>query len=201
LADDVLAQPTRAKLFATLQELMRPASTEELAGLLGLHVNGVRTHLARLAEAGLISRERVRHGRGRPRDGWTVSARPTAYADLGKWLVRAIGPTAKELRQVEEAGREVGAELAPPDGDLFSALGALGFQPAVEETADGSCYVLGNCPYREAVTENQAVVCTMHRGLTRGILEQTAPDAELTLFEPKDPHTAGCRIGVSRPSG
>lgn len=198
--DAELSQPTRAKLFATLQTLMRPASTEELAATVGLHPNGVRTHLARLADAGLIRRERVRHGRGRPRDGWTVSARPTAYEDLGRWLVRAIGPSAEELQRVEEAGQQVGRELAPADGDLFSALGALGFRPELEETADRSCYVLGNCPYRDAVTDNQAVVCTLHRGLTRGILERTAPGSTLTAFEPKDPRTAGCRIEVAAPS-
>ena len=196
---DVLAQPTRARLFATLQRLMRPATTEELAAELGLHRNGVRTHLALMAEAGVISRARVRHGRGRPRDGWTVSARPAAYEDLGRWLVRAIEPGEEELRRVEAAGREVGLELAPADGDLFSALGALGFQPQAEESAQGSCFVLGNCPYRDAVTDNQRVVCTLHRGLTRGILERTEPGSELTGFEPQDPVSAGCRITVRRP--
>ena len=194
--DDVLAQPTRARLFALLQELMRPAGTEELAERLGLHVNGVRTHLARMAEAGLVSRERVPQERGRPRDGWTVAARPTAYEDLGRWLVRAIPPTAEELRRVEATGREVGREITPADGDLFSALGALGFQPAVEVTGDRTCYVLGHCPYADAVTENQPLVCTLHRGLTVGVLDRTAPGAELTAFEPKDPRTAGCRIEV-----
>jgi predicted ArsR family transcriptional regulator len=197
--DDVLAQPTRARLFALLQELMRPAGTEELAQRLGLHVNGVRTHLARLADAGLVRRERVPQERGRPRDGWTVAARPTAYEDLGRWLVRAIPPTAEELRRVEDAGRAIGAELAPGDGDLYSALGALGFRPAVEEAGGRTCYVLGTCPYRDAVADNQPLVCTLHRGLTRGILDRTAPGSALAAFEPKDPRTAGCRIEVVPP--
>jgi predicted ArsR family transcriptional regulator len=37
-----LAQPTRAELFRLLDELHRPAGTEELADRLGLHRNGVR---------------------------------------------------------------------------------------------------------------------------------------------------------------
>jgi predicted ArsR family transcriptional regulator len=196
---DVLAQPTRARLFARLQELMRPASTEELARDLGLHVNGVRSHLARMADAGVIARETVRHGRGRPRDGWSVRERPTPYEDLGRWLVRAIAPEGEPLRRVEDAGRAVGREIAPAGGDLRSALGALGFQPREEDGGgEAQCIVLGNCPYRDAVSENQRVVCTLHRGLTRGILDATDPQAELAAFEPRDPHTAGCRIEVRR---
>ena len=42
---DPLAQPARARLFALLAELRRPAGTEELARRLDLHPNGVRVHL------------------------------------------------------------------------------------------------------------------------------------------------------------
>jgi len=56
---DALALPTRKRLFAELSELRRPAGTEELAGRVGLHPNGVRTQLERLREAGLVSRARV----------------------------------------------------------------------------------------------------------------------------------------------
>ena len=55
---------------------------------------------------------------------------------------------------------------------------------------------LGNCPYRDAVRENQPVVCALHRGLTRGLLDQLAPAARLASFVPKDPDRAGCLIEV-----
>jgi predicted ArsR family transcriptional regulator len=58
---DVLSQPTRARLFSLLEELARPAGTEELARALGLNVNGVRTHLERLQVGGEV----VRVTRGR----------------------------------------------------------------------------------------------------------------------------------------
>ena len=76
--DDALAQPTRATLFRALDELRRPAGTEELAERFGLHANGVRVHLERLREAGLVARERTRQARGRPRDMWSIApdARP-----------------------------------------------------------------------------------------------------------------------------
>ena len=75
---DALSQPTRARLFALLSELKRPAGTAELADRLGLHPNGIRLHLERLAEDGLVERTRVRTPRGRPPDSWRIApdARP-----------------------------------------------------------------------------------------------------------------------------
>ncbi|MBV8431381.1 MAG: helix-turn-helix transcriptional regulator, partial [Solirubrobacterales bacterium] len=111
-SQDALRQPTRARLFDRLCELRRPATTEELAEHLGLHPNGVRVHLDRLREEGLIVRERNPRPRGRPRDMWLVSpeaapagAPPTAYAQLGQWLARAIAPGRSSLRRIESAGR------------------------------------------------------------------------------------------------
>ena len=72
--NDVLAQPTRARLFALLGELKRPTGTVELAERLELHPNGVRIHLERMEQAGLVERARVRDRRGRPPDAWAISA-------------------------------------------------------------------------------------------------------------------------------
>lgn len=213
--DDVLAQATRARLFALLGDLGRPAGIEELAQRLGLHPNGVRFHLDRLLEAGLVERRRAPQPRGRPRDEWSVSAEalpggdpPRAYGDLARWLARAIPPIPSRLRDVERAGREIGRELAPSgaastEDALRDTMTGLGFQPHLERGHSGrlSCS-LRNCPYRNSVKENQEVVCTLHRGITRGILEVLEPSARLVDFVPNDPDIAGCLIeleGVPAP--
>ena len=205
--DDALAQPTRARLFAVLGELRRPTSTDELAERLGMHPNGVRVHLERLREGGLVARDRTRRGRGRPRDMWTVAPdaqpggdSPTAYADLGRWLARAIAPGKTRLRAVENTGREIGRDLAPEGGGsveekMHATLISLGFQPERELDPEGQLtYRLRNCPYRDAVRENQPAVCTLHRGITRGLLDTIAPETKLAGFVPRDPDTAGCLI-------
>jgi predicted ArsR family transcriptional regulator len=205
--DPVLGPPTRARLFAMLGELRRPAGTEDLAERLGLHPNGVRAHLERMREAGLVTRERPRRGRGRPRDMWSLAPDaapggdpPTAYADLGRWLARLIQAGTGSLRRVEAAGRRIGSELAPQEAAgpaeeaMHATLVALGFQPAREPRRGGLTYRLCNCPYRDAVRENQAVVCTLHRGMTRGLLDALAPKTELAGFAPRDPYDAGCLI-------
>ena len=205
--DDVLSQPTRARLFALLGELKRPAGTVELAQRLDLHPNGIRLHLERLEEAGLAVRARVRQRRGRPPDAWTIAASarpggraPRAYQDLGRWLARALRGRPRGLRGIEATGREIGREIAPRGADagpdaLETTLTALGFQPVVTRREwDRLTVCLRNCPYRDAVRENQPAICALHKGITRGLLDVLKPRAELTKFVPHDPNQAGCVI-------
>lgn len=210
---DVLAQPTRARLFTLLGELRRPAGTEELATALGLHPNGVRGHLERLLSAGLVVRERTPQRRGRPRDSWRISPgaqpggeAPSAYADMARWLTRVIAEGSGDARDAETVGRRIGRELAPAGSDapverqLHDVLVALGFQPRRERGPDGHLtYRLTNCPYRDAVGERPQVVCGLHRGITRGLLDAISPATELAAFVPEDPHTAGCLIELDLP--
>jgi predicted ArsR family transcriptional regulator len=207
----VLAQPTRARLFAHLARLAHPATTNELAAELGLHPSGVRVHLERLRTAGLIARERVPQPLGRPRDSWSIApdALPgseprDAYLRLARWLARSIPARPGRLREVERAGRELGRELqsrgerAEGERSMGRALTALGFAPQRRPADAGRVvFELGNCPYREAVRENQPVVCALHRGLTQGLLYQLDPAARLAGFVPKDPDAAGCLIEVA----
>lgn len=209
--DDVLAQPTRQRLFGLLGELQRPAGTDDLAASLGLHPNGVRLHLERLREAGLVERVRTRQPRGRPRDMWSLdrAARASiepqhAYADLGRWLARVISPGRNSLRAVEATGREAGRAMAQDAAEgtaeekMHAKLASMGFAPTRRIEASGALtYELCNCPYRDAVRENQAVVCTLHRGITRGLLDALAPETKLNAFVPRDPVAAGCRIELT----
>jgi predicted ArsR family transcriptional regulator len=205
----VLAQPTRARIFALLVDMEGAADTEELAARLRLHPNGVRRHLKQMLDAGLLERKRARGRRGRPRDRWVVSAAarpagepPRAYDVLAGWLARAIPVAPRRLREVERAGREIGRELAPGGrGDSVERfrqiVTALGFQPELEVGGDGEFLCrLGNCPYQDAVRERADVVCTLHRGITAGLLAELEPKAELKRFEPHEPEHAGCLVEV-----
>lgn len=207
--DDPLLQPTRARLFALLVEMRRPAATNELARRLKLHPNGVRVHLERLLEAGLLVRRQAPRPRGRPRDEWSLApaaapggAPPRAYGDLARWLARAIPPRPARLRDVERTGREIGREIAPHraasvETAFQDTLTGLGFQPLLDGDTPGriSCR-LRNCPYRDSVRQNQEVVCTLHRGITRGLLDVLDPSAALVSFVPHDPDLAGCEIEI-----
>lgn len=210
-----MAQPTRARLFARLAGLGHPAGTDELAAALGLHASGVRVHLERLRRAGLLLRERVPQTTGRPRDAWSIapdalpgSDPPETYRLLAGWLARSIPVNPARLREVERSGRELGAQLGPGRGRGASeeamgrALTALGFAPQRDRDGAGhTVFRLGNCPYRDAVRANQPVVCALHGGITRGLLDAIEPSARLTQFVPRDPDEAGCVIEVEGLTG
>ena len=119
-------------------------------------------------------------------------------------LARTISPRPGRLRDVEATGRDIGRELAPRGVDLdgvevFEAtLIALGCQPHAEPGGgERMTYRLGNCPYRDAARENQEAVCTLHRGITRGLLDVLQPQAKLAGFVPRDPDTASCLIELT----
>lgn len=208
--DDALISPTRAQLFEELASLRRPATTQELAGRIGRHPNSVRKQLQHLGEAGLVECREVRQARGRPRHVWAIPAKalpggqpPQAHGQLSRWLARAIG-SGPALARVELEGRRIGHELAPQPlaralpMAMHDALAALGFSPATAGTQDGIIrHTLGNCPYRDAVRENQAAVCTLHRGITLGLIDRLQPGARLVGFVAKDPDKAGCLIDVA----
>jgi predicted ArsR family transcriptional regulator len=162
-----------------------------------------------MREAGLVVHRRVGGPRGRPRDEWAVSPNarpggdpPRAYGVLARWLARAIPATPRRLAEVEATGRDIGHELATANGDPVAAIAdlmaALGFQPTIAHPEPGrlEC-TLRNCPYRDSVVENQSVICGLHRGLVRGLLDRVAPDAKLERFIPHDPFQAGCEVEIS----
>ena len=121
--------------------------------------------------------------------------------------MRDVAARKSPVKHVEATGRGIGQALAgtgvagTPEERMHRALAALGFRPSRQSDANGKAltYVLGNCPYREAVRENQRVVCALHRGLTRGLLDGISPATKLSAFVPQDPYVAGCQIRVSGP--
>jgi predicted ArsR family transcriptional regulator len=127
------------------------------------------------------------------------------YRDLGRWLTGLMASGKTSRRAIEAAGREIGRELAPEAGAvsaepvMHATLASMGFQPRRERSGgEGLTYRLGNCPYRDAARESQQVVCTLHRGITRGLLDELSPETALTGFVPKDPYEAGCLIELRR---
>jgi hypothetical protein len=46
-------------------------------------------------------------------------------------------------------------------------------------------------PNRDAPRENQPIVCTLHRGMTRGLLDAIAPETKLAGFVSREPESAG----------
>lgn len=213
-ADELLADRSRARLFALLADRGRPATTSELAETMQLHPNGVRRHLGALEAAGLVTRAHTAGGRGRPADMWMAvpGAGPKAaspYRELARWLARAIADGATDPDGIRAVGRVIGRELAADDAGprpsvsadrIGGALASMGFAPQpLEATSGRTTLRLGNCPYCDAVRENQPAICGLHHGITEGLLDVLLPDAELTQFVAENPRNAGCLIEIAEP--
>lgn len=199
-------RPTRRAILEMLAESPAGMTAAELAGALGLHPNGVRKQLQSLVRDGSVGAERVVSGRrGRPAARYRAAderREATAAQQLAAMLVELLDEIEPDEARVEEFGRRQAARFAGTrDGRsaLLDTLTTMGFSPRETTGVKGSRgghldVVLGHCPFAAAVgAAGGRLVCVLHRGLSRGLLERT-PTGRLTGFEILSPEIAGCRI-------
>jgi len=199
--DDALVR-TRERVLALLQDAGVPLAADDVAMRLGTHANTARFHLASLETDGLVVRTtEERTVPGRPRAlfaaarGAPVVAR-RSYRLLAEMLSGFLHDQLPEPASASEAaGAAWGRFLAEPGAPferaderealdaLVDRLGRVGFESHVEtgadEVADGADGAagdprleIGHCPFLEVADRHRDVVCSMHLGLMRGLLEQ-----------------------------
>lgn len=179
---------------------------QEVAVETGLHPNTVRFHLERLEDDGLVSRRVQRSGGpGRPPLAYTANPVPDAgrsrrdFEQLAEVLAQLVARTSRDpTAPAIEAGRSWGlsrsraseetTDEADAIAELTAILSELGFAPDARTDADADVDVDAehtvilqrHCPFLEVAELHQDVVCSLHLGLIRGILENlNAPvDAE-----------------------
>lgn len=196
-----------------LQELRaagRALDVYELARRVGLHANTVRSHLAVLADAGLVSSHAKRQARvGRPRTAWEASATQSspAQADGYRQLVQILASYLAESagdpgRQATNAGEAWGRYLArggsiarggstserasDPEGlsELVEALDQLGFSPQADLDETAPRLLLRRCPFRDVAAAHPEVVCSIHLGLMNGLLDELRAPLQATRLRP-----------------
>jgi predicted ArsR family transcriptional regulator len=193
-----LADPSRLAILRVLEGAEGPLDVQALADAVGLHVNTVRWHLGILVDGALVTEARTPSGaRGRPRHAYRIV--PGALDDfpggyrlladvLAEVIARGGGPAA-----IEEVGRERGRELAGdvPAAGRERAVGAVvrlleqfGFRPRVRRAGRARRIEMRPCPFGDTAWKHSAVVCPLHLGLMRGVLERTGGDVEATALEP-----------------
>ena len=190
----------------------------EVARRTDLHPNTVRFHLERLEHDGLVSRQVRRSGEpGRPPLTYTANPVPDAgrehreFAQLAEVLAQLTTRlSADPVTAAIEAGRSWGLTRAaepvePGDtagaiGTLVTALNEIGFVPEVRATAEGVTIVHRHCPFLEVAQNHPDVVCSVHLGLMRGIMESVdAPVATERLVPFASP--AGCEAHLTSSPG
>jgi len=215
--------PSRARILDLLRAEDAPLGVREVADRTGLHQNTARFHLDALADAGLATRQaRPRTTPGRPRVAYRATANGGAagerrYRLLAEMLTAMIaGVMPGPGEAAAEAGRQWGRYLteqpAPyqsADADeaiarLIATMAEIGFAPEVVEDGTGYQLRLRQCPFREVAEGHQDVVCKLHLGLMRGVLDQMRAPVTADQVQPfAEPNGCIAHIAARRaaPSG
>ena len=215
---DVRAKNARADSRGRVLHAVRASSSacdvQFIAEHTDLHANTVRFHLERL-EADNLVRRQVGHGSGsgRPPLLYTAAAVPNAgnehreFGQLAKVLAQLVARKNRDpVESSIDAGRAWGLELAadspaaPSQEEAVTALvevlDQIGFAPEVSHEGEDTIVLQRHCPFLEVARAHQDVVCSIHLGLIRGLLEgMDAPVAAERLIPFADP--AGCRASLA----
>lgn len=201
-ADEVMGE-SRARVLATLQDAGRPLSVGEIAAHVGLHPNTARFHLDALVDGGFIDRateDRVLPGRPRmlyqARPGGTRPGRRSYHllAEILTSFVAAQSPQA--TKSALEAGRSWGrylTEKPPPfrqvdatfaTEQLVATLDEIGFAPEAVTSGGHREIRLRHCPFRETAERHPEVVCAIHLGLMKGVLQELDAPLDADRLDP-----------------
>ena len=209
LVHRALSEPSRLRILEVLRDAERPLDVRELGGRVGLHANTVRSHIAILAEAGLVSTCREQRTRpGRPPVLYQAAtdapeADALAYRLLAEILASHLaGSEPDPSAHAEQAGRAWGAHLIgrPPPFTSISNQDTvnqvvhlherLGFRPELKRATNGNEIVLNRCPFHQTATTYQSVICPLHLGLIRGALAELGSSVEAGSLQPFARHGA-----------
>jgi predicted ArsR family transcriptional regulator len=198
-----LADPSRVRVLEALRESPDALDASQLAALVGLHVNTVRSHLRVLAQAALVEASpEERHRRGRPRIVYTATASaetpPLAgYRLLAEILASELARSGHDsAERAEQAGRAWGRYLVsrrPPnaasteEADIEAVVRLLeefGFDPEPEHAGEGHTVIMQHCPFGEVADHYRRIVCSVHLGLMQGALAERGAHVEAEHLEP-----------------
>ena len=213
-----------------LMDQPQPCTVSALTALTRQHPNTIREHLDGLVNDRLAIRARA-PARGRGRPAWLYSAAPGIgsepgageYAGLASALAAQIVRTSRRpFADSIEAGRNWGRELVRQDTlvaasggpvlgsttapsaiaarrEVVSLLEKLGFAPTAD--ARSAVVKLRRCPLLEAAHQYPEVVCGVHLGIVRGVLDELGADSDRTECTALQPFSepGACRLDLLPP--
>jgi predicted ArsR family transcriptional regulator len=199
-----LSDPSRVRILEELRGAGEPVDATQLAELVGLHANTIRSHLRLLAEAGLVTAAtEERHRPGRPRLVFSVvpegaeAGDPGGYRLLAEILASYLASGGESSADgAEAAGRAWGRYLVdrrPPyssasvEEDIRAVLQLLdefGFDPKVEAAEHGHTVLMQHCPFGEVAESYRRIVCSVHLGLIQGALAELGGHVEADELRP-----------------
>lgn len=177
---------TQDRDFLDQLHRLGPSTIQQICDVTGVTATAVRQRLVRLEGKGLINRQAVREGRGRPHHIYeltTAALRSLGdnYSDLAlilwKELMQIEEPDVRErvMNRIKESlSRKYGSGLRNRSTmqrflELKSALNERGFSVEVDD--NGSLPVLreSNCPYHELASQDSSI-CDLEQSVFEEVL-------------------------------
>lgn len=212
-----LGDNTRYAIYLELARAATPLTTAEIADTIDLHPNTVRPHLDRMRDAGLVDVEVSGRGQiGRPQHRYSLAAdapslglEPPVMPMLARMVLAMAERLGADGADAEAIGDREGRERA----ELFAAapsslealvadLDVLGFDPVVsgsDDDPDRAVIAFANCPFDDLARAHPELVCSLHRGLIAGFVDEMG-DTEVSGFCTIADRTP-CQVTVAAASG
>lgn len=213
---EVLAEPTRRRIYELVRRTDGPVTREAAAEATGISARLAAFHLERLAAAGLLDFDYARPegaggpGAGRPAKRYRPAAvhvsvvlPPRRFELAARILAAAVAGSPRSVgervvQQARSLGRQLGQAHEPATrsrraglSTVAECLTELGYEPAT--AADR--IALRNCPFHEVVDSARDVVCALNLGLVQGALDGLGATSCAAERVPAPP---GCCVAVTR---
>jgi predicted ArsR family transcriptional regulator len=215
---DALGSPELRAVLGLVRSRQEPVTADDVARELAVPRSVARWRLERLVEHGFLVAQFARRsgrsgpGAGRPAKAYAVAPETAAlefprrrYEELLRLLIEAV-PVRGRSTRLAEIGVAFGRDLARAAGirpaartatafdRVCRALGALGFQAAVESFArDRAVLVTPTCPLRPLVVSEHAAR-EIDRGMWRGLVAGAVRGFEVAAIRCE---TDDCLAGAS----
>jgi predicted ArsR family transcriptional regulator len=206
-----LGTESRAAILRLVGSSDSALTAADVVEQIGLHPSTVRAHLEQLVDAGLLVKARASDGLpGRP--AWRYRAAgpgpaPAPYRTLAAALLDHLAASGG-ARAADQAGQAWGSRLATstqaerPVDAAVEVLRELGFDPEPRLGAaagDDHEIHLRTCPFLDLVGPQPDVMCALHAGMLRGLVQAAGdPRARVTLEPFAAPNACVARLRMSR---
>ncbi len=210
-----LGDNTRYAIYLELARAVKPLTTSEIADTIELHPNTVRPHLERMRDAGLVEVEVGGRGEiGRPQHRYSLAADAPSLGlepPVMPMLARMVLAIAERLGAGPDHAEAVGAAEGHERAGVFRSasstleaivtdLDILGFDPVVSDDADDpyvAVIAFTNCPFGDLAIAHPDLVCSLHRGLLDGFVQQMGDAALLSFCNVVDRTPCRVTVGVA----
>jgi predicted ArsR family transcriptional regulator len=217
---ELLAEPTRRRIFEAVRSAHAPITREGVARLTGIGLRLAAFHLDRLAEGGLLDVDYARPvgragpGAGRPakryrpaKTSLQLSVPPRRDDLVARILAAAMtagaGSPARRARDAAHRrgvaiGVAAAGESLPTDAALDAVervLADIGYEPQ----ASGASLRLRNCPFRGVVDVAPDLICALNERLIAGVVDGLALTERCTAR--LDGESPDCCVTVHQHTG